>query len=306
METYEDTTLYCFVILNYNTIEDTEKCILSIKKLYSNKHFKIIIVDNASPNGTGSVLQNKYSTSNDITVIISNENGGFANGNNIGYSYCITCLNPDFIIIANSDVEFVQEEFLDVVKEKYNKTNFSLLGPDIINPVDKVHQNPLRISGMSAKDIKKGILLRTLIVASNKRNGVCHFLEKSYRYAKRIFRGENMKKAVNNDLFQKEVSNCVLYGACLVFSPHYINRHKLAFYPETFMYFEEEFLWYMLNNNGEITIYSPDLSVVHRVNGSTNATYSDLRKRLVFKESQAIQSAKKLLRYIKSGCPRTW
>ena len=41
-----------FVILHYNSIEDTQKCIQSIKQLDGHQEIKVVIVDNASPNGT--------------------------------------------------------------------------------------------------------------------------------------------------------------------------------------------------------------------------------------------------------------
>ena len=50
----------CFVILHYNGIEDTEKCIQSIKELEGRQDIRIVIVDNASPNGTGQLLSHKY------------------------------------------------------------------------------------------------------------------------------------------------------------------------------------------------------------------------------------------------------
>ena len=50
----------CFVILHYNGIEDTEKCIQSIRQLAGQEDIRIVIVDNASPNGTGKLLAHRY------------------------------------------------------------------------------------------------------------------------------------------------------------------------------------------------------------------------------------------------------
>ena len=43
-----------FVILHYRAIDTTRSCVKSIRALAGDKH--IVIVDNASPNGTGAVL----------------------------------------------------------------------------------------------------------------------------------------------------------------------------------------------------------------------------------------------------------
>ena len=44
-----------FVILHYRAIDYTRKCVECIKSLEGSKH--IIIVDNASPDGTGAMLK---------------------------------------------------------------------------------------------------------------------------------------------------------------------------------------------------------------------------------------------------------
>lgn len=51
------------------------------------KNNPIIIVDNCSPNGSGKQLEKMYSKCINITVIINEENQGFAKGNNLGYQY---------------------------------------------------------------------------------------------------------------------------------------------------------------------------------------------------------------------------
>ena len=55
---WEAILLCCFVILHYIAAEETEKCVESLLRLAGDK--KIIIVDNASPNGSGKKLQEMY------------------------------------------------------------------------------------------------------------------------------------------------------------------------------------------------------------------------------------------------------
>ena len=45
-----------FVILHYQNINDTLDCVHSILELNSNRSARVIVVDNASPNGTGAKL----------------------------------------------------------------------------------------------------------------------------------------------------------------------------------------------------------------------------------------------------------
>lgn len=45
-----------YVILHYNCIDETRKCIRSIQNTEAFPESIIVVVDNASPNGTGRIL----------------------------------------------------------------------------------------------------------------------------------------------------------------------------------------------------------------------------------------------------------
>ena len=58
-----------FIILHYNDLETTIKCIESIQCLECIQDIKVLIVDNHSPNNSGSELKNKYTKSDNIEVL---------------------------------------------------------------------------------------------------------------------------------------------------------------------------------------------------------------------------------------------
>jgi len=74
---------FCFVILHYKTAEDTIECVNSINRL--NDECSIVIVDNASNNGSIEKVENEFKTLSNVTIIKNRENVGFAAGNNVGY-----------------------------------------------------------------------------------------------------------------------------------------------------------------------------------------------------------------------------
>ena len=76
-----------FVILNYNSIYDTEEAIEYISANVDTDNYGVVIVDNASPNGDGEELKQYYSDNTNVVVIQSEENLGFARGNNLGFAY---------------------------------------------------------------------------------------------------------------------------------------------------------------------------------------------------------------------------
>lgn len=51
---------FAVVILNYNTYDDTLACVDSIKKYTESSSYQIYVVDNASPDKSGSMLKTKY------------------------------------------------------------------------------------------------------------------------------------------------------------------------------------------------------------------------------------------------------
>jgi len=96
-----------FIIVNYNLAKEIENCITSlIEKIdYAGQiDYEIIIVDNHSPDDNLPAVEKKFIRDN-INFYYLNENTGFGNGCNYGYSKAsgkfICFLNPDTIIIEN-------------------------------------------------------------------------------------------------------------------------------------------------------------------------------------------------------------
>lgn len=78
--------MICYVILHYKNIDDTIKCVKSLKNTtdYSSRY---IIVDNGSGDGSGEKLRQLYSNDAQCDVLLLPENLGFSKGNNEGYQY---------------------------------------------------------------------------------------------------------------------------------------------------------------------------------------------------------------------------
>lgn len=87
----------------------TQNCIESVIKLTSSINYEIILIDNASTDGS----QEFFRSVNDIKFIESKENLGFGRANNLGYSHSsgkyIFLLNSDTILLNNAVKEFFTE-----------------------------------------------------------------------------------------------------------------------------------------------------------------------------------------------------
>lgn len=90
------------IIVNYNTRQMTSECIDSIFDKTDGVTFEIILVDNASSDGS----KEHFEQDRRITYIYNEENLGFGRANNVGYSKAqgrnILFLNPDTLLINNA------------------------------------------------------------------------------------------------------------------------------------------------------------------------------------------------------------
>ena len=150
--------MIAFVILHYRAADMTRKCVERIKALEGDK--KIVIVDNASPNGAGQELLDEYTEDSEIKVILNPENSGFAKGNNMGVRWVQKNVPAEFVVVLNNDVEILQKDFCPKVEAIYRRHSFDVLGPDIISVFSGIRaesEEPSRIfTGIRKKETGKG------------------------------------------------------------------------------------------------------------------------------------------------------
>ncbi len=280
-----------FVILHYLSGETTSACIDSILSTYQQSYtykYNLIIVDNCSPDNSFQYLQCRYQHLDCITFLSAPSNLGFAKGNNLGYIYAIDKLHSDFIIITNNDTIFKQKDFLEILLTKYQTAPCALIGPDILN-TGGYHQNPYRNAPVSDSSLKKWIRNRRLWLLYLK-------LEKLFRLSRWIpvFRRFYESKAVSGSTnWQDEKDGVVLQGACIIFTPQYIQHNpSYAFYPETYMYCEEDILAWLCRQQGLIIRYIPSLQVLHGESVSTELSTGDKLQKDLFLTENILKSLK--------------
>jgi len=145
-----------FVILHYIAIEDTLKCISSIKENIDTGSYYIIVVDNASPNGSGVKLAERFAGDPDIKVVLSPSNLGFARGNNIGFSIAKK-MNARFIIMLNNDIILLEKAFYKKLAAKYEARPFAALGPMLLTTDGRCDSNPTRERLITKKEVLDSI-----------------------------------------------------------------------------------------------------------------------------------------------------
>jgi len=111
------------VLVNYNGLDDTLKCLASLQE-QTEKKFLTIVVDNASSQDPSEIVKKHQN----IIFLQSDINGGYTGGNNIGIKYALE-KGCDPVILLNNDT-VVPKNFVERMLSafRHNK-DFGILGP---------------------------------------------------------------------------------------------------------------------------------------------------------------------------------
>lgn len=113
------------LVLNYNGAKDTIECVKSLNNIkYDN--YEIVVIDNKSTDNSLEILE-KYKSY--YTLIKSEENLGYAGGNNIGIQYALDN-GADYVLILNNDT-IVEEDFLNKMIEICKEENIFVASPKV-------------------------------------------------------------------------------------------------------------------------------------------------------------------------------
>lgn len=266
----------------------TIECVDSILKTSKPNDYRIIVVDNASNNGSYERMVAYYQGNSRIVLIKNEKNLGFASGNNVGYRYAKEHFNPRYILIGNNDLVFYQEDFVEKLAELGETYPFYVAGPDIIN-LKGIHQSPIRTELHSNRIIKNKTRNRKILLMVMKIKKVLPFLQKINVLEKMYYgKGESLQRT--NDLVGIK-KDAVLHGACLIFSKKYMDKHEDAFPEYTFLYMEEDILALRCKKLGYDTYYFPTLKVEHKEDVSTNSVLNNELEKNIFVFSEQIKSA---------------
>ena len=273
---------FCFVLLHYNVIEETINCIESIQRLEKYEDCSIVLVDNASPNGSGEILQNRYCNDQQIDVILLEKNEGFSKGNNEGCAYAIQKWRPDFLIVANNDIVFEQIDFCRRIEDEYVSSGFSILGPDIYNPNKGIHQSPIADNPPNLMEVNKVIFLNQIVM------WLYPLVYPLYAYWYKL-----NEKNHNTEGYKERKENVCLMGAALVYSKKYFDKYDSIFYPATFFYYEEFIQSQRCRRNNELVVFEPSIRVMHLEGKSTaSATSRSRYMQIKFRTKNMLDSAR--------------
>lgn len=239
------------IIVSYNTVDITRKCLREIISQTSGIDYEIICVDNDSKDGSVEMLKKEYPS---VILIQNKENFGFAKAQNIG----ILRSTGKYVLVLNSDVYFVGNvatKMIDFLVK--GPVDWGVLGPQILNP-----------DGTVAPSARRSMLSRGMIVLSIINR---HFNFKRFLPSETIMRkylGFILSKLHDNYAAHDQVKQVAFVdGMCVLIKREVLS--EVGLFDEQF-FFDSEIvdLSNRINSKGWKIIYFPGAQVIHEAHAS--------------------------------------
>ncbi len=215
------------IVLTYNMREVARRCLNSLSELrYSN--FFIVVIDNASDDGTETMIRREFS---ELAFIQTGVNSGYTGGNNRGIEYALA-RGADYVLLLNPDTEIVNPDFLDEM-------------------VEHMEKNPrVGIAGPRVFFREKGVVQNTVLYPPGFWRSLLHWVR--YRINPRF-----AEKSGDTELYAS-----VLNGVCVLLRADCLKQIGL-FDENIFMYIEDADLDFRAHLHGWRVQYLPINSVIH-------------------------------------------
>ncbi|MGV3616997.1 MAG: glycosyltransferase family 2 protein [Fimbriimonas sp.] len=90
------------LVVNWNTRDLLRACLKSIERFPPSEPFEVIVVDNASRDGSAEMVRKEFP---DVRLVEPGRNTGYAEGNNLAFANA----SGDLLLTLNPDTEFVDD-----------------------------------------------------------------------------------------------------------------------------------------------------------------------------------------------------
>jgi len=245
------------IIVNWNSADYLQECLHSVFHETKNMDFEVIVVDNASYDASGPLIERKFPS---VEFIQSHENGGFARANNLGFKRSsgrnLLFLNPDTRVIGPAINVMLRH--LESVPDA-GAVGCKLLYSDLSVQLHSVKAYPTILNQALDTDFLKN------------------------RYPK--WRLWGTRPLIQNSGFPEKVE--VIPGACLMVKREIFEKVGL-FSEDYFMYGEDIELCYKINQRDHKVYYINAAEIVHHGgvssrNGQASSFQDVLKRESIFK-----------------------
>jgi GT2 family glycosyltransferase len=216
------------ILVNYNGAEILLDCLNSIQKFIDIPNHEIILVDNASSDGSVELVAAHYPH---IRLVKQIENRGFGAGNNVGAKLA----TGEFLFLLNTDTVLVSNILPPLIQLMQADPQVGIIGPKLLNL-----DGSLQISVSPALGIKG---------------------EYEARQMHQAYQNISQQSLIEQKFQEIQEVDIVVGAAFFIRSSLF---HALGGFDEKFfMYFEESDLCQRAQYQGYKIIYTPDVHLIH-------------------------------------------
>lgn len=233
------------IIVNYNVRDFLEQCILSLKRALKDIPAEIIVVDNASIDGSVRMMKERFP---EVRLIESADNLGFSAGNNLALKEA----RGAFVVLINPDTVVQEDTFSSLLQFFGDHPEASAATCKIINP-----------DGSFSVDCRHSV--PTPATAFWKLLGFNRLFPKS-----RIFGRYNLTYLDENEVNQVEA----ISGSFMMVRREMVNQVGLLD-EDFFMYCEDIDYCHRINLAGGKIFYVPESQIIHYKGESTKKNNLD-------------------------------
>jgi hypothetical protein len=239
-------------IVNTNNCNLLRDCLNSIYQNTNQINFEIIVVDNASDDGSVEMLQQEFPS---VRVVVNSSRQGYGYSHNRG----ILLAKGEFVLVFNEDM-IVLPNALDKMLERIQKDlMIGALGCKLLNPDGSLQHSCFKFRSLG-QEVFETFLPRSIIFPNSKRRGKMYFWD-------------------HNE--EREVD--IVMGCCMLIPSRVLDEVGL-FDTQFFVYSEEDDLCKRIKKQGYKVVFTPEAQIIH-IGGQTSKGMS-LRMSLVMTESK--------------------
>jgi len=232
------------VILNYNTFDDVIVCVESVMKTIKTDYL-IYIVDNCSKDDSYIKLLDSFNGNEKIMVMLSDYNGGYSYGNNIGIRQAIND-GCNYILIANPDIVFYQNCIDRLLYSLKSDSKIGVVGPST-----------------PSLDQEESQLLRKVYTPK-----VYFFSKKPFTSLSKIFKSLKTEYEYPKSSDELYIFEGMVRGCCFLISSKLFSELELLD-DNVFLYSEEWILAKKLRDTYKYCAFDPRAKALHKEATST-------------------------------------
>ncbi|MDI1276631.1 glycosyltransferase [Methylobacter sp.] len=146
------------IVITYNNLELTRECLTSLDEYSQYDNMEIIVVDNASSDGTPDFLENWASGTSNRKLILNDDNRGFAAANNQG----LNIATGDYLVLLNNDTYVTPGWVRTLIGHLQRDKTIGLIGP-VTNNIGNEAKIDISYSDMSEMLVKSASYTRRRI-----------------------------------------------------------------------------------------------------------------------------------------------